>query len=571
MANRSGPDDVNLRTAAVFAANNTWYACTNTITMGAQANALALYVTVGTASAGNVDFYIASSPDKVTYFEYGAGGDSPEVFGPLVFTGAATKMTVIPGICPGETIQVYFRCSAGAASATVGIKALSFESETPISTNDISMGDIEVSLDTLDDLAHAEDSAHTSGDAGVMSLVVRNDTPGTLAGTNGDYAPLQVTAAGNLRSDLTTVAGAASAVANPLFTEITDGTTAATVAAATAGLNVDVGGVLGAAMSATNPVLAELTDGAAVISASNPLDVQVTDGTTAATVAAATAGLNVDIAGVAGAAASATNPLFAELTDGTAAISASNPLDVQLTDGTTAVTVIAATAAVKSDLSSVAGTATNVNGGNRDTGTQTVTLADDDPATVSLALIDDVVATHDSAATAKGATVAGQANNAQQTAVGNGDAVRLACNLNGELVTAAHTWATQSDRTEEIDPIDTRDVADDWNADPDAATTTYYYLDMSHYRDLTIHWMVDTPAAGVNTLTVEVSNQDDATAAASCTYIDITNSWFGAASFTGICYLERGLQRPIVAKYVRLKMVNTDAAAEWQIFTRRLY
>ena len=36
------------------------------------------------------------------------------------------------------------------------------------------------------------------------------------------------------------------------------------------------------------------------------------------------------------------------------------------------------------DTSSVAGTATNVNGGNRDAGTQTVTLADDDPAVTGL-------------------------------------------------------------------------------------------------------------------------------------------------------------------------------------------
>lgn len=46
---------------------------------------------------------------------------------------------------------------------------------------------------------YAEDSAHTSGDTGTLTLVVRNDTPGALAGTDGDYAPLQVDAAGRLR------------------------------------------------------------------------------------------------------------------------------------------------------------------------------------------------------------------------------------------------------------------------------------------------------------------------------------------------------------------------------------
>jgi hypothetical protein len=47
-------------------------------------------------------------------------------------------------------------------------------------------------------LGKAEDAAHSSGDVGVMSLAVRNDTLGALAGTDGDYAPLQVNSSGAL-------------------------------------------------------------------------------------------------------------------------------------------------------------------------------------------------------------------------------------------------------------------------------------------------------------------------------------------------------------------------------------
>lgn len=43
-----------------------------------------------------------------------------------------------------------------------------------------------------------EDTAHASGDAGVMSLAVRNDTLAALAGTDGDYSPLQVDPVGAL-------------------------------------------------------------------------------------------------------------------------------------------------------------------------------------------------------------------------------------------------------------------------------------------------------------------------------------------------------------------------------------
>lgn len=46
--------------------------------------------------------------------------------------------------------------------------------------------------------AKAEDAAHSSGDSGIMTLAVRNDDLAALAGTDGDYAPLQVTQNGAL-------------------------------------------------------------------------------------------------------------------------------------------------------------------------------------------------------------------------------------------------------------------------------------------------------------------------------------------------------------------------------------
>jgi hypothetical protein len=49
------------------------------------------------------------------------------------------------------------------------------------------------------DLGKAEDAVHASGDTGVMSLAVRNDAGTSLVGTDGDYAPLQVNAIGELR------------------------------------------------------------------------------------------------------------------------------------------------------------------------------------------------------------------------------------------------------------------------------------------------------------------------------------------------------------------------------------
>lgn len=46
---------------------------------------------------------------------------------------------------------------------------------------------------------YAEDTAHNAGDTGTMTLAVRKDSAGTLAGTDGDYAPLQLDSNGALR------------------------------------------------------------------------------------------------------------------------------------------------------------------------------------------------------------------------------------------------------------------------------------------------------------------------------------------------------------------------------------
>lgn len=48
------------------------------------------------------------------------------------------------------------------------------------------------------DISKAEDAAHSSGDGGVQILAVRKDTAEALAGTAGDYAPLEVDALGRL-------------------------------------------------------------------------------------------------------------------------------------------------------------------------------------------------------------------------------------------------------------------------------------------------------------------------------------------------------------------------------------
>jgi hypothetical protein len=52
------------------------------------------------------------------------------------------------------------------------------------------------SLQLIDNIVQVEDAVAGSGDSGVMPLAVRNDVLGSFAGTDGDYAPLQVNSTG---------------------------------------------------------------------------------------------------------------------------------------------------------------------------------------------------------------------------------------------------------------------------------------------------------------------------------------------------------------------------------------
>lgn len=94
------------------------------------------------------------------------------------------------------------------ASGDVGVMALAVRQDasaalaadgdyTPLQTN--ANGELKVAATFSEQAVFAEDSAHVSGDSGKFVLAVRKDAAGSLVSTDGDYAPLQVDATGNLR------------------------------------------------------------------------------------------------------------------------------------------------------------------------------------------------------------------------------------------------------------------------------------------------------------------------------------------------------------------------------------
>ena len=97
---------------------------------------------------------------------------------------------------------------AGAVSGTeMQVDVLTMPTTTVTGTVTANAGTGTMSVDlggnndvTIDGSAviQTEDTAHGSGDTGIMPLAVRNDDLAALAGTDGDYAPLQVSQNGAL-------------------------------------------------------------------------------------------------------------------------------------------------------------------------------------------------------------------------------------------------------------------------------------------------------------------------------------------------------------------------------------
>lgn len=104
-----------------------------------------------------------------------------------------TAVQLLDNAVSGNEFQVDVVASLPAGTNAIG----------KLSANSgVDIGDVDVTSvipgTAATSLGKAEDAAHSGGDTGVMSLAVRNDDLAALAGTDGDYAPLQVSQNGAL-------------------------------------------------------------------------------------------------------------------------------------------------------------------------------------------------------------------------------------------------------------------------------------------------------------------------------------------------------------------------------------
>lgn len=89
-------------------------------------------------------------------------------------------------------VGLFLAFVAGAFLAVTSVEA------TPIGGNSVTVTSVTPGT-AATRLGKAEDAAHASGDVGVQGLGVRTDTMASLAGTTGDYAPIQFDSNGRLR------------------------------------------------------------------------------------------------------------------------------------------------------------------------------------------------------------------------------------------------------------------------------------------------------------------------------------------------------------------------------------
>ena len=167
-------------------------------------------------------------------------------------------------------------------------------------------------------------------------------------------------------------------------------------------------------------------------------------------------------------------------------------------------------------------------------------------------------------------------------AVDEGDVVRPKGSLSGVqyvmLVNEdgsaqpAYDSGADANKDYEVDPISEHHEESTLADVTNGADGTYnYYVDMDGYKSFSLQSTL-SGGSGTATLTVEATNQDDGTAAASCTYIDVTNTLFGVASTTASSFWFADTA-PLM-KYLKVKVVaNTGGAddADWTLYLKKAY
>jgi hypothetical protein len=122
MSIRTGGTET-LRAAAVYAANDTYYALTNTIKCDNGADTLRLFIATTVGTAGNMTLkYEVSNDGGTTWYLLSEPAAFAAVQDSLIAVVPAAKF------CTGDYVKISFKCSAGATSTKVAITGQTYNS-----------------------------------------------------------------------------------------------------------------------------------------------------------------------------------------------------------------------------------------------------------------------------------------------------------------------------------------------------------------------------------------------------------------------------------------------------------
>jgi len=161
--------------------------------------------------------------------------------------------------------------------------------------------------------------------------------------------------------------------------------------------------------------------------------------------------------------------------------------------------------------------------------------------------------------------VGGYATDSQIAAVTAADRTNQVFSLYGEIISRSHTYGSQSDRAEEIDPLDEHYVEEELIDDTNSGAATYYFPSstgraMGNFNNVSSHIV----CSGGATVTFEAKTDD------STDWVDISKS--GVDLNTGISGYASWVDRATIVDFddlhvrnIRAKLVLADASSGEQI------
>jgi hypothetical protein len=237
-----------------------------------------------------------------------------------------TDLSSIAGVVPGATSFVPARLTDGSAyytrygqAAATGVYSVITDGTLTATVRDTGASDslnvaiVDGSGNQITSFGggtqYAGDAAATSTPTGTMSIGLANSAaPADVSANNDAVAQWMLrngSAVNNLAVGGTLITNLGQAAANGMYMRITDATNSAAVRATVNSLNVDITSVGGTAISQTVPVSVRMTDGTNYYtrtgqSGATGVYSTINDGTTTAGVIVATTALKTDLSSVAG-------------------------------------------------------------------------------------------------------------------------------------------------------------------------------------------------------------------------------------------------------------------------------